>query len=284
MNYKERIDRVADFIGLHLDEDLTLEKLSHVACFPPYHFHRLFTAHTGLSLKQYIRWLRLKRAAHQLTIDHQNPIIGIALDAGFDTHESFTRAFKRECGLAPQAFRKKPCWDMWRNPPYVMTQKGDDPMNVMIKDMPEKRLAVVEHRGDYRKLDESLKKLITWAQTQSVDLKPKQGSAFGFGYDDPYKVAPEEFRFDLALAIPESLTLKGDIIEKRLPEGRYAVALHKGSRKNIGETVYALYRDWLPESGEELGDFPCVFSYHNFEYEVAETELLTDVCLLLKEG
>ena len=90
------------------------------------------------------------------------------------------------------------------------------------------------------------------------------------------------FRFDLGITVPEQLTLEGDIVEKRLPEGRYAVAIHKGSRDNISETVYALYRDWLPDSGEELGDLPCIFCYYNFDHEVAETELVTECWLLLK--
>ena len=55
MNYKERINRVVDFIGEHLDDELTLDILSQVACFSKYHFHRLFTAYTGLSLQQYIK-------------------------------------------------------------------------------------------------------------------------------------------------------------------------------------------------------------------------------------
>ncbi|HQZ88155.1 MAG TPA: AraC family transcriptional regulator, partial [Gammaproteobacteria bacterium] len=98
MNYKERINRAVDFIGEHLDDELTLEQLSSVACFSKYHFHRLFTAYMGLSLKQYIKWLRLKRAAHQLIVERDKTIIEIALDAGFESHESFTRIFKQICG------------------------------------------------------------------------------------------------------------------------------------------------------------------------------------------
>lgn len=82
--------------------------------------------------------------------------------------------------------------------------------------------------------------------------------------------------------MPEQLKLKGKIIEKRLPEGRYAVALHKGSRNHISDTVYGLYRDWLPTSGEKLGDLPCIFCYYNFDHEVTETELITECWLLLK--
>jgi AraC family transcriptional regulator len=89
-----------------------------------------------------------------------------------------------------------------------------------------------------------------------MDLKPKPGEAFGYAYDDPKATEPSEFRFDLAITIPSQLKLEGDIIERRLPKGRYAVAMHKGSRDNIIDTIYGLYREWLPTSGEELGNLP----------------------------
>ena len=282
MNYQHQLNEVIEYIGKHLDEKLTLTQLSTIACFSKYHFHRLFTAYTGLSLQQYIRWLRLKRAAHQLIIDKDQSIINIAIEAGFESHEAFTRAFKQTCGMSPSEFRQTSNWHAWEQPPYLLPTQRKMTMNVTIKKMNARRLAVVEHRGDPNCLAESVNKLINWAKTQSISLKPKAGEAFGFGYDDPKLTPANEFRFDLCLTIPEQFILKGDIVEKRLPAGRYAVALHKGSRDNIGDTVYGLYRDWLPSSGEELADFPCIFCYYNFDHEVAETELLTECWLLLK--
>lgn len=105
MNYERQLNKVLEFIGKHLDEKLTLNQLSDIACFSKYHFHRLFTAFTGLSLQQYIRWLRLKRAAHQLIVNKDTSIIEIAINAGFESHESFTRAFKQACNLNPSEFR-----------------------------------------------------------------------------------------------------------------------------------------------------------------------------------
>jgi len=282
MNYEDRVEKVISFIGKHLDEELSLDKLSAVACFSKHHFHRLFTAYTGLSLRQYIRWLRLKRAAHQLIVDKESPIIEIALNAGFETHESFTRAFKQICGLNPSDFRLGSNWQVWEQPPYCLPNRGEMNMNVTIKNLNARRLAVVEHRGDPMKLGESVNRLIEWAKSQPMNLKPGPGEAFGFAYDDPKTTAAEDFRFDLAITVPKGLKLDGEIVERELPAGRYAVAMHKGSRDNISETVYGLYRDWLPESKEELADLPCVFCYYNFDHEVAETELLTECWLLLK--
>lgn len=283
MNYHRQLDKVIKFIGEHLNEELNLDQLSEVACFSKYHFHRLFTAYTGLPLQQYIRWLRLKRAAHQLIIHRDQSIINIAIDAGFESHEAFSRAFKQTCGISPSQFRQESSWQAWEAPPYQLSLQQDTKMNVTIKNMPAKRLAVLEHRGDPKLVGDSVNRLITWARAQSIDLKPKPGEAFGFGYDDPKITPPAEFRFDLAITIPEHFVLQGDgILEKHLPAGRYAITMHKGSHDKIGDTVYALYRDWLPNSGEELGDLPCIFCYHSFEHEVAETELLTECRLLLK--
>lgn len=282
MNYERQLKKVIEFIGKHLDEKLTLNQLSDIACFSKYHFHRLFTAYTGLSLQQYVRWLRLKRAAHQLIVNKDKSIIEIAINAGFESHESFTRAFKQTCHLTPSEFRAQSSWQVWEQQPYCLPKQGEMTMNVSIKNIAARRLAVLEHHGDPQKVGDSVNRLINWAKAQTINLKPKAGEAFGFAYDDPQTTPAADFRFDLGITVPEQLKLEGEIIEKRLPAGRYAVATHKGSRNTIGDTVYGLYRDWLPESGEELGNLPCIFCYYNFDHEVAETELITECWLLLK--
>lgn len=282
MNYQRQLKKVIEFIGQNLDDELTLAQLSSIACFSKYHFHRLFTAYTGLSLQQYIRWLRLKRAAHQLLVAKDKPIIEIAMNAGFESHEAFTRVFKQTCGLSPSEFRRQAKWDKWDESPYFLPQRGELTMNINIKTMQARRLAVFEHRGDPDRLGETVNKLMDWAKAQPINVKPKAGEAFAIAYDDPKTTAKADFRLDLGITIPEQLKLTDDVVEKRLPAGRYAVVMHKGSRENISDTVYAMYRDWLPNSDEELGDLPCLFCYYNFDHEVAETELLTECWLLLK--
>ncbi|WP_419421126.1 AraC family transcriptional regulator [Legionella sp. D16C41] len=281
MNYERQLQKVISYIGKHLDAKLTLEHLSEIACFSKYHFHRLFTAYTGLSLQQYIRWLRLKRAAHQLIVEKDKSIIDIAINAGFESHEAFTRAFKQACGKSPSMFRLQANWQAWEKLSHFLL-KRDKFMNIVIKEMPKRRLAVLEHRGAPQKVGESVNQLIEWAKAQPINLKPNPGEAFGFAYDDPKTTPPDEFRFDLGITVPTQLKIQGEIIEKYLPAGRYAVAMHRGSRENIDQTIYYLYRDWLPQSQEELADLPCIFCYYNFDHEVAETELMTECWLLLK--
>ncbi len=282
MNYEQRLEKVTDYIGEHIDDNISLDELSRVSCFSKFHFHRLFTAFTGLSLKQYIRWLRLKRAAHQLIVDKDQSILTIAMNAGFESHEAFSRAFKKTCGLSPSQFREGLSWSFWERSPYSLPKQGKHDMNVDIKEISRIRLAMIEHRGEPQLVGESVNKLISWAKAQPLELKPKAGETFAIAYDDPKTTPACEFRFDLGIIVSENLKLDGEITEKYLPAGRYAITMHKGSRNNIGETIYPLCRDWLPNAHEELGDFPCVFCYHNFDHEVAETELLTECRFLLK--
>ncbi len=148
--------------------------------------------------------------------------------------------------------------------------------------MNERRLAVMEHRGDSDKLGGSVYQFKRWLKTQNRQIKLIPGESFGIAYNDPDEASKEDFRFDLGVTVPQQLVLKGEVVEKILPSGRYVVAMHKGSRDRISDTVYNLYWEWLPQSGEELGDLPCIFCYYNFDDEVAETELLTECWLLLK--
>ena len=104
-DYKERILRVLTHIQEHLDEALDLEELAQVACFSSFHFHRIFAAMTGETIADHVRRLRLERAAMELRSGAKQ-VIQVALDAGYEAHEAFTRAFKAAYGVSPAEFRR----------------------------------------------------------------------------------------------------------------------------------------------------------------------------------
>jgi len=226
MNYQQQLRKAISFIGQHLDEELSLENLSNIAYVSKFHFHRLFTAFTGLSLHQYIKWLRLKRAAHQLIVNKDQSIINIAINAGFESHEAFSRAFKKICGTSPSQYRRGSSWSHWEQSPYCLPKEGKTDMKVDIRNINRIRLAVIEHRGDPKFVAESVNKLVSWAKAQPVNLKPKPGEVFGLGYEDPKTTPAPEFRFDLGIKVSENIKLDGDIIEKYIPAGRYAIVMH----------------------------------------------------------
>ena len=99
------IQRGIDYIEDHLDDELTLHDVGRAAGLSAWHFQRSFKALTNETLKGYIRGRRLARAGRSL-VDGRERIIDIALAAGYDTQESFSRAFKLHYGATPGAYRR----------------------------------------------------------------------------------------------------------------------------------------------------------------------------------
>ena len=281
-NYAEKFHRVFDYIDKHFEENLTVEQLSKIASFSKFHFHRQFSEYCGISVIRYIQLMRLKRASYRLVFNPLERIIDIALEAGFENPESFSRAFKNEFRQTPSEFRKKPEWEPWNEIYQLPNRKRKAKMEVKIVNFKQTKIAALEHRGDPKLVNNSVKKFIEWRK-QSGLSPVASSSTMGIAYDNPETTAPEQFRFDICGSVTEDVAInKQSIITKQIPAGRCAVVRHTGSHANIKDAAYFLYRDWLPKSGAELRDFPLFFHYLNLIQDTPEHELLTDVYLPIK--
>ncbi|HEY0963923.1 MAG TPA: AraC family transcriptional regulator [Pseudomonadales bacterium] len=284
-HYARCITRVLDYIETHLDGDLSVEALSDVAHFSPYHFHRQFTAYTGIGVGRLVQMLRLRRASLQLAFNPGASVTDIAFDAGFANAESFSRAFRRETGLTPSAFRKRPAWSAWqvKTVPHIVRQPLEQEhrnMKVEIVDFPETRVAALEHRGPEHLTYETTKQFIAWRQANGYP--PGRGKTYGVHYTDPATTLPEDYRLDLCLSVDEPVAPNPQgVVAKTIPGGRCACVRHVGSRHHVHPAAW-LYREWLPQSGEVLRDFPIFFHYVNVGPGVKEHEMVTDVYLPLK--
>lgn len=103
-----RMVRLLAYLRGHLDEPLEIEALARLAGVSLRQLDRLFVRLFGESPRACLRRLRLERAARQLRSTRRR-ILAIALDAGFDSHESFTRSFARRFGHNPADYRRLPC-------------------------------------------------------------------------------------------------------------------------------------------------------------------------------
>lgn len=77
------------------------------AGFSTDYFNRIFRNHTGFNVMEYVKFRKLNRAARMLRAAHDKDIFSIALDAGYESHEGFTRAFKEQYGKTPSEYREK---------------------------------------------------------------------------------------------------------------------------------------------------------------------------------
>lgn len=280
--YRARFTRVFEYIDRHLDEPLSVEGLSEIAHFSKFHFHRQFSDYCGISVMRYIQVVRLRRASHQLVFSPQERITDIALNAGFENPESFSRAFKSAFGQTPSDFRKQPQWQPWRERFQFPERERTIPMEVKIISFEQTSVAALEHRGPPERVNDSALQFIEWRK--HTGLSPVQSSrTFGVAYDDPETTAPDQFRFDICGEVAADVPPNPQgVINKVIPAGRCAVLRHFGSHDQLRGPIYHLYRDWLPASGEQLRDFPLFFHYVNLITDTPEHELVTDIYLPLK--
>jgi AraC family transcriptional regulator len=262
-SYQERILRVLVHIQGRLDEPLELDELAGVACFSPFHFHRVFRALTGEGVHEHVRRLRLERAAQRLKLQEQ-PVTQIAFDAGYESHEAFTRAFHAMFGKPPSEFRD-PCG--YQPPDYGA------PPPVEIKTLPPQGVVFLRHVGPYQQVSATWGRLAMWAGMRGL-IGP--ASRFvGISWDDPEITPPDKLRYDAAITLAAPLQPEGEFGVTELAGGECATLLHKGPYENLSATYRLIFGAWLPASGRELRDAPCFELYLNSPQNARPEELLT---------
>ncbi|GGX38409.1 AraC family transcriptional regulator [Saccharospirillum salsuginis] len=286
--YHQRFQRVLDYIETHLDANPGLEELSEVALCSKFHFQRQFSNYFGVSVFRYTQWLRMRRAGYRLAFRRDHAMLDIALEAGFNSAEAFSRAFRQSLGQSPSEFRKSPDWTPWHQlmqsietPGRPVMKNGQHHQDVQIVDFEDTPIAMLVHQGPPAGLNRSIRRFIDWRKTHGPS--PSVSRTFNILYNDPEQVPADDYRFGIAASIRGDVEPNEHGVEtSRIPAGRCAVLRHHGSDTNLAETVQYLYGEWLPDSGEELRDFPIFFERLNLFPDVPERDMRTDVYLPLR--
>jgi AraC family transcriptional regulator len=285
--YQDRFVDVVNYIEANLDTNLDIDKLCQRVYLSKYHFHRQCSAFFGMSVMSLAKLLRLKRAAYQLAYRDDKKVLEIALTNGYESHEAFSRAFKKRFNQSPSSFRLSPNWASWDatyEPIIILRSKimnNSGNFTVDLVDFPETLIGAIEHRGPPNMLGNTIQKFIQWRKENK--LPPTKSKTFNLVYDDPNLVDAKDYRFDIACSIPH--LLEGNtagIVNKTIPAGKCALIRHVGSDDTIGLAVNYLYLTWLNASNYTLRDFPIFFERVTFYPDVAENELITDIYLPIK--
>ena len=231
--YRERINRVLDYIAAHLDEDLPLRKLSRVACFSPFHFHRLFLGFTGETLNEHVRRTRLERAAALLRASPVRRITDVALTVGFAGVAEFSRAFKRHFGLNASA------WD--RRSPLPNSKIGKAPLpfpiysveeleawkrskglRVRVTTFPSARYTYIRVHNPFgsERLAQAYRDLLQWLADRGVALRDTVIA--GMSQDDAAITPHEKYRYDIGAAF--AFADEPGILRTRCASGVVAIA------------------------------------------------------------
>jgi len=285
--YGRAVQAAIEHIASHLDDALELQALGRIACLSPFHFHRVFRGMVGETPLELTRRLRLERAAWRLK-DKQRAITEIAFDAGYETHEAFTRAFRSSYSTSPSGFRlrKYPRIEIAAAcgvhftadgviPAFIPRDSGGLTMEVEIKEMPELRVGAVRHVGPYNQIPKAFERL--GAVAGPAGLLRHAGSMIAIYHDDPETTPQDQLRSEAALVVPEGINLPEGLVEEHIAGGRYARTLHVGPYEQLGDVWARFLGEWVPATGNRIGDGVSYEIYLNNPTQVPKQELRTEL-------
>ncbi len=287
--FEQRFAAVLAHIDAHTGDAFSLTTLSAIAAYSPCHFHRQFGAIVGVRLHQYLLLSRLKQASYLLAFRPALPVGEIAARSGYEGPEAFARAFLKVVGVTPSEFRARPDWVDWgrRFESFLIARSRIMPAephvtDVTIVDFPSTRVGFLEHRGDPRRLNETIARLIAWRRRNG--LPPSRSATFNVFFDDPETTPPEDVRIGLCAATDREIAPNEEgVVPLTLPGGPCALLRHVGSDDLLESAVRYLYARWLPQSGREPRDFPLFVQRVAFYPDVTEAEAVTDIFLPLRD-
>jgi AraC family transcriptional regulator len=298
--YETAVIQTVARIARSLDEALDLSELAQQAELSPFHFHRIFRGMVGETPLELHRRLRLERAAAKL-LATAKPVTAIAFDAGYDTHEAFTRAFRDAYAGSPSAFRARaqdPAEGCVQQPRIQLAARcgihfcpsidlralqlirGESTMNVTIEEMPALRLATVPHVGPYNQISKAFQKLGGIAGPAGL-FRP-DALMIALYHDDPETTPAAKLRSDAGLTVSDNVKLPAEAVEKRLPAGHYARTTHIGPYTTLPDAWSRFLGEWLPASGKQIKDGVSFEMYRNDPSNTPPEQLRTDLYILLQ--
>ena len=283
---KDRFRHVLGYIDRHLDGDLSLGTLAAEAAYSPYHFHRRFAAVAGMGVHRYVQLSRLKRAAFQAAFRSDVSVSDMAFDAGYESAEGFSRAFRQQMDQSPSACREGPDWERlaraWEDHAQVRRihmavehTHGD----VRIVAFPDTAVACLPHIGPPERIGDTVRRFIAWRKANA--LPPRKAATWNLVYDDPDDVAPDAYRMDICCTCTSVPPNDDGVVASHITGGRCAVLRHVGSDAQLADSVRFLYREWLDASDESPRDAPLFFQRVAMFPDVPEHEAITDIFLPL---
>jgi AraC family transcriptional regulator len=255
VDYVARVNRAIDHVMRRLDEPLPLDDVARVACFSPFHFHRIFRALVGETLAQFVKRARLERAIAMMTHQPDASLTDVALACGFASSSDFSRSFRDRYGVPPSALDTGTFRDARRAAlqaavvvpiPRLPAGANPDGFAVTIRDVPERRVAYERVTRPYEGgVVEAAERMLAWARARGF----AGGQWLGYQWDDPEIVPLDRCRYDVGLEVPADVRADGAIGAIDFPPMQLAEIAIDGPIELEMRAIDWLFGTWLPTSG-----------------------------------
>ncbi len=242
------------YIESHFADDIGLDDVAAVAGVSRYHMSRAFGLVTGHSIMRYLRGRRLTEAARALAAGAPD-ILAVALDAGYGSHEAFTRAFREQFGVTPEMLRTRGTLE---GVELMAPIKMDETLLTHL-DAPRfengKTLLIAGLCERYTK-DTCANIPAQWQRFgPHIGHIPGQVGKVAYGVicnsDDAGNTD-----YISGVEVSDFARLPAEYSRVRVGEHRYAVFMHRGHISEIRRTWFTIWNKWLPESGHRVAEAP----------------------------
>ena len=289
--YTRRIDRVIDYLRANLDRQVKLKELAKVACFSEFHFHRIFGGVAGETLSQFTTRLRLEKAARLLRFSQQR-LTDIALECGFSSPSTFSRAFRSGYDTSPSQFRKtgrikkrKIRKAIYTGHEYLLPMSAAEKkaaFPVRFVDLPERHVAYIRviRAFEMDRVLAACKTMVAWAKSQAVFSR---GVLFGMTVDDPDVTPKHLYRYEVCLALDSPFECGEGMSKLKMPAMRYAVTRVSGDIRWVATAWDYLIRSWLINSAYEPEHAPALEVFLDKEKATDWSHFELDLCLPIRK-
>jgi AraC family transcriptional regulator len=242
------IARIVWLIESRFRDTLSLDEMAAHSGLSRSHLSRIFPIVTGYSLSAYIRGRRLTTAARALA-DGAPDILGVALDAGYGSHEAFTRAFRDQFGLTPEELRRRRSLNSLS---LVEPLRMDPDVKIRlappkIEDRPKLRLAGLNQRYDGKTMANIPDQWTRFGPYIAEISDGRPGDAFAV--IGRMEEGSDGFDYFTGIPVEPRREVLSGLMTMTLPAARYARFTHQGHVSTIRATCAAAFEEGLPGTG-----------------------------------
>jgi AraC family transcriptional regulator len=276
--YRNRINRVIKAIIQQPGDDWTTPELAGLAGISAFHFHRIFRALTGETMFAFLQRRRLLRAI-ELMHERHFTLTEIALECGFDSSSSLSRAFRKQLNCSPTQYLKQSASPLL--PPPRPRAIRRDKMQVVIRETNPRPALIVERKGmveqNFNQAATAAFRVLT-SEIKRAQAWPAMCECFGRCPDEATMIPDAEARYQAGFFYEGSLpTLSDEVQRITISGGKWAVSIHQGSYETLWQSWNRLYRDWLPTSGHIIREAAPFEIYCTDKKTTPPAELQTEI-------
>jgi AraC family transcriptional regulator len=242
------------YIESHFAQEIDLSEVAAVTGVSRYHMSRAFGLATGLSLMRYVRGRRLTEAARALALGAPD-ILAVAIEAGYGSHEAFTRAFRDQFGLTPEALRAQ---GNLNNIQLMEPIKMDETLlaNVQPPRFENGPTLLIAGLSERYSSETSAGIPAQWQRfAPHLGHIPGQIGHVTFGVlcnsDDAGNT-----EYITGVAVADFARVPKELTRLRIPEQKYAVFSHGEHISTIRRVWSTIWNKWLPDSGYKVAEGP----------------------------